>query len=168
AGPVGGSSGGYRVVVGAPSGGTLAPDGGARQPFNTPAVGMQVVGVTSWEPAFAQDLEWTLLEAMGRIGRPGGESAYFRLSTRPVDQALARVPDDALLRERRRQQVVAGGYRITEHPANDDVTLVGVGAIMTEVCEAAERLADVGVTAGIVCLTSPGLVFTSLQDRRRV
>ena len=161
-------AGGQSIVVGTPSGVTLAPEGGAHQSFNTPAVTMQVPGVTSWEPAFAQDLEWTLLEAMGRIGRPGGESAYFRLSTRPVDQALARVPDDALLRERRRQQVVAGGYRITEHPANDDVTLVGVGAIMTEVCEAAERLADVGVTAGIVCLTSPGLVFTSLQDRRRV
>lgn len=161
-------AGGQSIVVGTPSGVTLAPEGGAHQSFNTPAVTMQVPGVTSWEPAFAQDLEWALLEAMGRIGRPGGESAYFRLSTRPVDQALARVPDDELLRERRRQQVVAGGYRITEHPANDDVTLVGVGAIMTEVCEAAEPLAGLGITAGIVCLTSPGLIFTSLQDRRRV
>src|SRR5699024_8129610 len=119
-------AGGQSIVVGTPSGVTLSPEGGAHQSFNTPAVTLQVPGVTSWEPAFAQDLEWTLLEAMSQIGRPDGESAYFRLSTRPVDQSLARIPGDELLRERRRRNVIAGGYRLSQHPpADDEVTLVG-------------------------------------------
>lgn len=47
------------------------------------------------------------------------------------------------------------------------MTLVGVGAIMPEVLAAADRLVDLGVRAGVVCLTSPDLVFRSLQARHR-
>lgn len=36
---------------------------------------------------------------------------------------------------------------------------------MPEVIEAADALATVGVTAGVVCLTSPDLVFRSFQHR---
>jgi len=68
--------------------------------------------------------------------------------------------------ERRRRQAVAGGYRITGHaPHAEDVTLVGVGAMMPEVTAAAESLRSQGVTAGVVCLTSPDLVFRSFQQR---
>lgn len=159
-------AGGRSILVGTPSGVTLAPEGGAHQSFNTPSVTMEVPEVTSWEPAFAQDLEWSMLEAMRTLHEPTGTSAYFRLSTRPVDQGLARLPEDPLLRERRRQQVVAGGYRLSEHTAfEDDITLVGVGAIMTEVCAAAEALERYGVRAGVVCLTSPGKVYASMRSR---
>lgn len=165
-------AGGRSIIVGTPSGVTLAPEGGAHQSFNTPSATLEVPGLTSWEPAFAQDLEWTMLEAMRRLHLPesdGGEAAYFRLSTRPIEQSLAGVPDDPLLRERRRRQVVAGGYRMSEQPAaQDEVTLVGAGAIMPEVLRAAERLREMGVSAGVVCLTSPSRVFRSLQDRGRV
>lgn len=161
-------AGGQSIIVGTPSGVTLAPEGGAHQSFNTPAVTLQIPGLTTWEPAFAQDLEWSLLDAMGNIGYEGGESAYFRLTTRPVDQTLARVPDDEVLRERRRQQVVEGGYRITSSCSGDDVTLVGVGAIMTEVCEAADRLDSLGIRVGVVCLTSPSKIYRSLQKRDQI
>lgn len=121
------------------------------------------------EPAFAQDLEWTLLEALKEMADPDGDSAYFRLTTRPVRQELAEVPASPLLRERRREQVIAGGYRLSAHPAaEDEVTLVGVGAIMTEVIEAASRLGDLGVRAGLVCLSSPSKIFRAVQERTRV
>jgi len=42
-----------------------------------------------------------------------------------------------------------------------------VGAIMPEVVAAAEALAAEGVKAGVVCLTSPDLVFRSFQQRGR-
>lgn len=162
-------AGGRSIMVGTPSGVTLAPEGGAHQSFNTPSVTLEIPRLTSWEPAFAQDLEWTLLEALRELADPDGESAYFRLTTRPVRQELAAVPTDPLLRARRREQVIAGGYRLSAHPASqDEVTLVGVGAIMTEVIEAAERLAGLGVRAGIVCLTSPSKVFRAVQERSRV
>lgn len=63
-----------------------------------------------------------------------------------------------MLLERRRRQAVSGGYRLTNRlPAEDNVTLVGVGALMPEVLAAAELLTDAGVSAGVVCLTSPDL-----------
>ncbi|KAJ1683012.1 hypothetical protein LUZ63_021762 [Rhynchospora breviuscula] len=159
-------AGGQSIVVGTPSGVTLAPEGGAHQSVTTPSIGLEQPGCVAWEPAYAQDLEWCLLHAMDSVGVPGGTSAYFRLSTRPLDPADARVPQEPELRERRRRQVVAGGYRVSEHPASqDEVTLVGVGAVMPEVLAAAELLTGRGVTAGVVCLTSPDLVFRSFQQR---
>ena len=162
-------AGGRSIMVGTPSGVTLAPEGGAHQSFNTPSVTLEIPGLTSWEPAFAQDLEWTLLEALRALADPDGESAYFRLTTRPVEQELAAVPADGLLRARRREQVIAGGYRLSARPAADDeVTLVGAGAIMTEVIEAAARLESLGVRAGIVCLSSPAKIFRAVQERSKV
>ena len=162
-------SGGQSILVGTPSGVSLAPEGGAHQSVTTPSIGLEQPGCIAWEPAFAQDLEWCLLAAMERVGVPGGTSSYFRLSTRPVDPALAQVPAEPALAERRRQQARAGGYRLPAgHPvAAEDVTLVGVGAIMPEVAAAAAALAAEGVNAGIVCLTSPDLVFRSFQQRGR-
>lgn len=161
-------AGGQSILVGTPSGVTLAPEGGAHQSITTPSIGLEQPGCVAWEPAFAPDLEWCLLHAMAQVGVEGGTSAYFRLSTRPLDPALAAVPADPALRERRRRQAVAGGYRITTRPAAaDDVTLVGVGAIMPEVIAAAAALARVGVNAGVICLTSPDLVFRSFQQRGR-
>ena len=75
-----------------PSGVTLAPEGGAHQSVITPSIGLEQPRCIAWEPAFGQDLEWTLLAALSLIGRPGGASAYFRLRTRPIDQALAGLP----------------------------------------------------------------------------
>ncbi|MGN7253211.1 MULTISPECIES: hypothetical protein [unclassified Arthrobacter] len=107
-----------------------------------------------------------MLEAMSRIGIPGGRSAYFRFTTRPLDQAQAAMPTDALLLERRRRHAVAGRYRLSDHdPVEDRVTLVGVGAIMPEVIASATRLKGLSIIAGVVCLTSPDLVLESLQRR---
>lgn len=155
-------AGGQSIIVGTPSGVTLASEGGAHQSITTPSIGLEQPGCVAWEPAFGQDLEWCLLEAMSKVGIPGGTSAYFRLSTRPVDPALAALPTDPILLERRRRQAISGGYRITDNPSGgEQVTLVGAGAIMPEVVEAAERLTGYGFTAGVVCLTSPDLVFRS-------
>ncbi|MFG1921794.1 pyruvate dehydrogenase [Cryptosporangium sp. NPDC048952] len=159
-------AGGQSIIVGTPSGVTLAPEGGAHQSITTPSIGLQQPGCIAWEPAFAQDLEWCLLEAMNQVGVPGGISSYFRLSTRPIDPALTALPQDEVLLERRRRQAISGGYRITAHsPAAEQVTLVGVGAIVPEVVAAAELLSSQGVTAGVVCLTSPDLIFRSAQGR---
>jgi len=162
-------AGGQSILVGTPSGVTLAPEGGAHQSITTPSIGLEQPGCVAWEPAFAQDLEWCFLHAMDRVGIEGGTSSYFRLSTRPIDPSLAAVPDDEALTERRRQQAVAGGYRLpATHPTSqEDVTLVGVGAIMPEVIAAADALAAEGVNAGVVCLTSPDLIFRSFQQRGR-
>jgi pyruvate dehydrogenase E1 component len=159
-------AGGQSILIGTPSGVTLAPEGGAHQSITTPSIGIEQPGVVAWEPAFAKDFEWCLLHAMKSIGKEGGHSAYFRLSTRALNQSLSSLPDDPALRERRREQVLMGGYRLGPEPAaKDQVTLVGVGAIMPEVIAASHQLAEMGVTAGIVCATSPDLLFRASQSR---
>ncbi|SFS70649.1 transketolase-like TK C-terminal-containing protein [Saccharopolyspora flava] len=150
--------GGQSILVGTPSGVSLAPEGGAHQSVGTPSIGLEQPGVTSYEPAFAVDTEWCLLAAMSQLGKPGGSSSYLRLSTRPVDQSLASVPTDPAARERRRRQVVGGGYAL-RRAADPQVTLVGMGALMTETLAAADRLAEQGVDADVICVTSPDLLF---------
>jgi pyruvate dehydrogenase E1 component len=158
-------AGGQSILVGTPSGVTLAPEGGAHQSITTPSIGLEQPGCIAWEPAFAHDLEWCMLHAMSQVGVPGGTASYFRLSTRPVDPLASRVPEEPFLRERRRKHAIAGGYRIIGSGPIEDVTLVGVGAIMAEVLQAAEVLAEHGVDAGVVCLTSPDLVYRSWAAR---
>jgi pyruvate dehydrogenase E1 component len=159
-------SGGQSILVGTPSGVTLAPEGGAHQSVITPSVGIEQPGCVAWEPAFSQDLEWTLLEALSRLGRPDGTSSYFRLSTRPLDQALSATPTDAAEREARRRAVLQGGYLLRRSDTAPQVTLVGVGVVMPEVLTAAERLSADGVACDVVCLTSADLVFRAVQARQ--
>lgn len=163
-------SGGQSILIGTPSGITLAPEGGAHQSVYTPSIGMEQPGVVAWEPAFGQDLEWTLLQALGRLGKRGGESSYFRLSTRPVEQSLAALPQDPEARKRRRRGAISGGYRLrdsNERGLTPAVTLVGVGAVMPEVIRAAELLEEEGaIGADVVCLTSPDLVFRAWRARQ--
>ena len=141
-------------------------EGGAHQSIITPSIGLEQPGCTAWEPAFVQDLEWTLLSAIASIGHDGGASAYFRLSTRPIDQSLAALPDDPGEREQRRLDVLAGGYLARRASGTPAVVLVGVGVVMPEVLRAADELASAGVETDVVCLTSPDLVFRAARARR--
>jgi pyruvate dehydrogenase E1 component len=147
-------AGGQSILVGTPSGVSLAPEGGAHQSVVTPSIGIAQPGCTAWEPAFGQHLEWTLLHALSRLGRPGGESAYFRLSTRPVDQALAGDPD--------RELVLAGGYALRRARRRPRLTLVGMGAVIPELLSAADAL---GGEVDAICLTSADLLFRAVRAR---
>jgi pyruvate dehydrogenase E1 component len=158
-------AGGQSILVGTPSGVTLAPEGGAHQSITTPSIGIEQPGCISYEPAFAIDVEWTLLASLALLGKPGGSSAYLRLSTRPVDQTLAALPADPAARERRRRQVVAGAYPLRRKD-NAKVTIAAMGALVPEALAAAERLAQSGIEADVVCVTSPGLLFAALQARQ--
>jgi pyruvate dehydrogenase E1 component len=160
-------AGGQSILVGTPAGVTLAPEGGAHQSIITPSVGIEQPRCIAWEPAFGQDLEWVLLHALSLLGRDGGSSSYLRLTTRPIDQALARVPDDGAARELRRAQVLRGGYRLREARGRPPaVTLAAAGAIMPEVLAAADELSGAGIAADVLCVTSADLLFRALQAQR--
>ncbi|MEX2289071.1 MAG: transketolase C-terminal domain-containing protein [Mycobacteriales bacterium] len=158
-------AGGQSILVGTPSGVTLAPEGGAHQSITTPSIGLEQPGCVAFEPAFAMDSEWCLLDGLARLGRPDGTSTYLRLSTRSVDQSLAAVPRDPAARERRRRQVVAGGYAL-RRSADPQVTIAAMGAVLPEALEAAERLEEQQVGADVICVTSPGLLFEALRARQ--
>jgi pyruvate dehydrogenase E1 component len=158
-------AGGQSILVGTPSGVTLAPEGGAHQSVITPSIGVEQPRCVAWEPGFLQDLEWILLHALGRIGRTGGESAYLRLSTRPIDQSLAAVPEDPAARATRRAHVLAGGYRLSAAAELPRVTLAGMGVVMPQVCAAARELTESGVPTDVLCITSADLIHRALQAR---
>ena len=44
------------MIVGTPSGISLAPEGGAHQSIGTPLIGISQPGLLSFEPAFADEL----------------------------------------------------------------------------------------------------------------
>jgi pyruvate dehydrogenase E1 component len=158
-------AGGQSILIGTPSGVSLASEGGAHQSITTPSVVLEQPACIAYEPAFAIDVEWILLAALARLGRPDGSSSYLRLSTRPVDQTLAALPADPAARERRRQQVVAGGYVLCR--ADDpDVTIAAMGAVVPNALTAAHRLSQLKVTADVICVTSPDLLFRALRARQ--
>src|SRR5829696_1843412 len=150
-------AGGQSILIGTPSGVSLAPEGGAHQSIVTPSIGIGQPGCTCWEPAFGQDLEWTLLHALSRLGQPDGESAYFRLTTRPIEQSPA---GDASAE--RRALVLAGGYALRRAKGDPAVTLVGMGAALPEVLGAANTL---GEGTEVICLTSADLIHRALRAR---
>lgn len=157
-------AGGQSILVGTPSGVSLAPEGGAHQSITTPSIGLEQPGCVTYEPAFAIDVEWTLLASLARLGKPDGSSAYLRLSTRSLNQDLAAIPSDPAARERRRRQVVAGAYSL-RRTSDPQVTLTAMGTMVPEALDAAQRLQQAGVGADVVCVTSPGLLFDAIRAR---
>jgi len=161
------------VIVGTPSGATLAPEGGAHQSGITASIGLELPNVTAAEPAYAQALDWLLCDGLDRLTAPDGDSLYLRLTTRPIPQApfadaLARLGEPAL-----RAGVLAGGYRLVEPP--DDlvaagapvVHLVASGAVLPEAVAASARLAEEGVAAPVIDVTSADRLFRSWQRALR-
>jgi pyruvate dehydrogenase E1 component len=180
-------SGARFLVAGTPSGVTLAPEGGAHQSTITASIGLELPGVTLVEPAYATALDWLMCDALGRIAAggqasprtaaPSDDGAYYmRLSTRPIDQApfeaaRARLGDAVL-----RRQVLAGAYRLVDaHAAYPElaesgapqVHLVGSGAVMPEVLAAAAELAEEGIAAHVVDVTSGDRLYAAWQRTLR-
>jgi pyruvate dehydrogenase E1 component len=61
--------------------------------------------------------------------------------------------------------VLAGAYPLRVHD-RPSVTIVALGATVTEAVSAADRLALVGIEADVVVVTSPSRMFEAVQARR--
>jgi pyruvate dehydrogenase E1 component len=154
------------IVVGTPAGVTLAPEGGAHQSTITPSIGLELPGMSYTEPCYAQALDWLLCDGIHRLGALDGESLYLRLSTRPIDQRPFVAARDRIGESVLRDQVLAGGYRLVEpdavlaaDPDAPRVVLAATGAVVPEAVHAAAALADEGVAATVIDLTSPDRVY---------
>jgi pyruvate dehydrogenase E1 component len=156
-------AGGQSILVGTPSGVSLAPEGGAHQSITTPSIGLEQPGCVAFEPAFAVEVTWCLLDGLGRLGRPDGSSTYLRLSTAPIDQSLVALPTDPAARERRRRGVVGGGYLLRRAERTPRVTIAAMGATVPAAVDAAERLDALGVPADVVVVTSADRFFRATQ-----
>ena len=166
-------SGGKFMVVGTPSGITLAPEGGAHQEMATPSLGVELAELDYYEPCFGQELEWIMLAALERI-RLRQRSTYLRLNTRRVDQELLHIPEETGARERMRNQVLGGAYRLVDrrtepgyHADGNAVHIMACGAMVPEAVEASRRLLEEGVMANVINITGPGPLYLRFQESVR-
>ncbi len=137
------------IVVATPSGITLAPEGGAHQSIGEPLIAMAQPGLAGFEPAFADELAVLLRWAFAEIQREDGQSVYFRLSTRPLDQPK-RVLDADLA-----EAIVAGGYWLREPAPGAELAIAYCGAVAPEALAAHRELAEDVPGAGLLAITSP-------------
>jgi len=56
---------------------------------------------------------------------------------------------------------VAGAYRIRGSTAAPTLAIAAMGALLPDALDAAERLTALGESVDVVCVTSPGLLFTA-------
>jgi pyruvate dehydrogenase E1 component len=160
-------SGSKFIVAGTPAGVSLSPEGGAHQSAITASIGLELPGTRAYEPCYARETEWCLLEGIRQcLDRENGSSTYLRLSTKPVDQtpfeaALERIGEAEL-----RRQVLLGGYRLLEPAAGDGprVVIAAAGAIVPDALDAACELSDEGVGVTLVNVTSADALYHAWQD----
>lgn len=150
------------MIVGTPSGVTLAPEGGAHQSIGSPLIGMSQDGLAAFEPAFADELAVILEWAFDYLQRDGegdpdertwlrdetGGSVYLRLTTNPIEQPGKR-RDDAF-----RQGAIDGAYWLRPPGPNCEVVIAYQGAVAPEAIRAAGMLAEARRDVGVLAITS--------------
>jgi pyruvate dehydrogenase E1 component len=162
------------IFAGTPSGISLSPEGGAHQSLITPSIGIELPNLVYYEPTFAQELEWIVLEGLKNImNRKRGKIVYLRLSTRPIPQEL--FPQDRLKDEGSaktlRESVLRGGYRILDYqnessyrPGLNVVNLFTCGVLVPNAIEASRSLREENICANVIAVTSPDLLYRGWQQ----
>ncbi|MCW3834694.1 transketolase [Sphingomonas canadensis] len=146
------------LLVATPSGLTLGPEGGAHQSINTPLIGMGQPGLTSFEPAYADELAAMMQWAFGHMQADEGGSVYLRLSTRSIKQAGPRPAgwETDMLR---------GGYWLREPRGTQAIAYMG--AIAPEAADAWTRIAEDYPGIGLLAVTSPDLLHREWSAAQR-
>jgi pyruvate dehydrogenase E1 component len=150
------------ILAATPSGITLAPEGGAHQSIGTPLIGLAQPGLTSFEPAFVDELATILTWSFDHIQKhekgdaaepnwltdDNGGSVYLRLSTRPVEQAKRTLTDDL------KRDIIDGAYWMRKPGPNCEVVVAYTGVIAPEAIDAVGLMAEDRRDVGLLAITS--------------
>jgi len=139
------------LLVGTPSGITLAGEGGAHQSINTPLIGMGQPNLDSFEPAFADEVALLMRHAFERIQSEDGSSVYLRLTTRAIAQSVRANSDW-------QEGALKGAYWLREPAPGASAAIAYCGAVAPEALEAWEQLQDDLPGLGLLAVTSPDLL----------
>jgi pyruvate dehydrogenase E1 component len=142
------------ILVATPSGVALAPEGGAHQSIGSPLIGMAQPGLTSYEPAYADELSLILRWAFEHIQADDGGAVYLRLSTRSLDQ-LGRTMTPELSRD-----IIAGGYWLSPPGPSTRVVLAYQGTVSAEAITAAGLMAEDRSGVGVLAITSADRLYS--------
>ena len=136
------------LLVGTPSGITLAPEGGSHQSLMTPLIGIAQPGLTSFEPAFVDELTEIMLWSFQHMQADDGESVYLRLSTRKIEQPQRQMTPEL------REAILQGGYWLVPPSAPAPIAIVCSGAVTPQAIAAHRQIQDDIPGAGLLVVTS--------------
>jgi pyruvate dehydrogenase E1 component len=146
------------MLVATPSGVTLGPEGGAHQSINPPLIALGQPKLRHYEPAFVDELALLMRQGFELMQQPDGESLYFRLTTRELDQ-IAR--DD----ESWKDGAIDGGYWLKRPAPDARAAIVYSGAVAPEALQAWEILSEDVPGLGLLAVTSPDLLHRGWSAR---
>jgi pyruvate dehydrogenase E1 component len=147
------------LLVGTPSGITLAAEGGAHQSINTPLIGMGQPNLTYFDPAYADEVALMMGWAFDHIQRPDGGSTYLRLSTRSIPQ-IERASEDW------KADALKGGYWLRPPGPDAEAAIVYTGVVAPEALAAWEQLVPDIPGLGLLAVTSPDLLHRGWSARQ--
>ncbi|WP_373008519.1 transketolase [Hyphomonas sp.] len=165
------------IIVGTPSGVTLAPEGGAHQSIGAQLIGMSQDGLVSFEPAFLDELSIIMDWSFDYLQRDGdgdpdertwlrdetGGSVYLRLTTRQLEQVRWSNRDD----ETFRQGVIDGGYWLRKPGPNCEIVIAYQGCVAPEAIKAAGRIGNNRRDIGVLAVTSADRLSSGWTAARR-
>ena len=138
------------ILVGTPSGVSLAPEGGAHQSVLTPLIGLSQPGLTAFEPAFVDELAEILRWSFEHIQADDGGAVYLRLSTRPLAQPSRELSPDV------KTQIIDGGYWLVPPAPGAELAIVVSGPVISEALDAHREIVEDIPGAGLLVVTSAG------------
>jgi len=150
------------MIVGTPSGVTLAPEGGAHQSIGTPLIGMAQDGLAAFEPAYLDELSIIMNWSFDYMQKSGnddqdertwlrdesGGAVYLRLSTLAIEQMNNRDSEEF------KQGVIDGAYWMRKPGVNCEVVIAYQGVIAPEAITAAGRIGNDRRDIGVMSITS--------------
>jgi pyruvate dehydrogenase E1 component len=148
------------MLIGTPSGISLAPEGGAHQSITTPLIGMGQPGLIYFEPAYADELAEIMRWGFEHMQKPDGSSLYLRLSTRSLEQPQRRM-NPSLSR-----QIIEGAYWLVPPGENCPLAIAYCGAVAREAQEAFETIREEIPGAALLAITSPDRLHSQWQQAR--
>jgi len=154
------------MVAATPSGVTLAPEGGAHQSIATPLIGMAQDGLTSFEPAFVDELAAIMGWGFQHMQREPGEggSVYLRLSTRTIEQP------QRIMTPELHDGITEGAYWLRKPGPNAEVIVAYTGTLAPEAIEATGLIGESRRDVGLLAITSADRLhagWTAARTMRR-
>ena len=136
------------MLVATPAGITLAPEGGAHQSISSPLIGIGQPGLSSYEPAYADELAVIMRWGFDYMQAKNGGSIYLRLSTRAIEQPSREMSSDL------ESRIIKGAYWLIPPADGARIAIVYSGAVVPEVIEAYEQIKEEIPGLGVMAITS--------------
>ncbi|MBI4184586.1 MAG: transketolase [Proteobacteria bacterium] len=152
------------MVVGTPSGISLAPEGGQHQSVYTPLIGLGQDRLSAFEPAYVDELAAIMRWGFEHMQADDGGAVYLRLSTRPIEQPERAWSDELSA------GAVAGGYWMVPPAPGAELAIVYQGVVAPEALAAHRAIREDVPGAGLLAVTSADRLYRgwrAAQRRRR-